>query len=491
MSQLYASYSAKGADAFEPSTMLATWFFGYSQGEISTRKLEAKCNWDLQYIYVSANLRPDHTSLSRFRKDHLALISDYFVQLVQLAEEEDLSDFSRISIDGSKIEASCSIRQNKTADGLEKKIATIRRNIDTYMEQCDLAEIDDLPEEDISSIREKISKLQELEKKCLERQKQLESRKQKLKPAHREKHQINLIEPDAFLMSHVNGDKQRPAYNGQLATDSKTNFIVSNDVIQNRNDQKQFSQQYQHIENNLTYHPDREFDLDSGYFSLEQVKFAFDHNIDAVIADPYSSCYDDCSELPTVEEILQKDRSVIKADFHYHEHENYYQCPAGRKMTFIKQKHDSNTLVDVYQCESCEDCPLTSYCLSPQNRSGRRTIRRDKREVYAERMRAKLKTQSAKERLKSRAMTVEPVFGNLKENLGFRRFRLRGLQQVKAEFNFMCIGHNINLLFNFMKNKKKSTLNAVKKVENLITEKVESLFSFIWKKIRSVSPFFV
>jgi len=59
----------------------------------------------------------------------------------------------------------------------------------------------------------------------------------------------------------------------------------------------------------------------------------------------------------------------------------------------------------------------------------------------------RLQTDEAKTRLVRRSTTVEPVFGNLKQNLGFRRFNLKGSQQVKGEFNLMCIAHNLNILF--------------------------------------------
>jgi len=190
LSALYSQYSPKGADAFDPSLMLATWFFSYSEGETSTRKLEDKCKRDLHYIYVSANLRPDHTSLSRFRQDHIDLICDYFVQLVQLAEHKGLSDFNHIGIDGSKIEASCSSKQSKSADDLEKKVAAIHRDIDSYMKRCDLADLNELSEQDVESIRKKIEHLQKLEQKYSERQQQLQQRKQQLKPEHRDKHTI-------------------------------------------------------------------------------------------------------------------------------------------------------------------------------------------------------------------------------------------------------------------------------------------------------------
>jgi len=75
---LYDQYSDQGNDAFDPEIMLATWFFAYSEGVTSTRKLEGRCKRDLHFIYISANLQPDHSSLSRFRKRHLELICQGF-----------------------------------------------------------------------------------------------------------------------------------------------------------------------------------------------------------------------------------------------------------------------------------------------------------------------------------------------------------------------------------------------------------------------------
>jgi hypothetical protein len=85
--------------------------------------------------------------------------------------------------------------------------------------------------------------------------------------------------------------------------------------------------------------------------------------------------------------------------------------------------------------------------LSNKNKSGIRMIQRDLQEMLAEKMAMKRDTQEAKNRLYIRKITVEPVFGNLKENLGFRRFSLRGLRNVRNEFKLMAIAHNINKLY--------------------------------------------
>ena len=103
LNDLYADYSTQGGDAFEPAVLLATWFLAYSEGQTSTRKLEGLCLRDMHYIYTSGHLKPDHTSLSRFRQRHLERLPGYFVQMIRMAVEEGISDFKLIGIDGSKL----------------------------------------------------------------------------------------------------------------------------------------------------------------------------------------------------------------------------------------------------------------------------------------------------------------------------------------------------------------------------------------------------
>lgn len=484
LTSLIECYSTQGADSFDPAMMLAIWFFSYSEGESRTRQIEEKCHRDTHYMYISANLRPDHTSLSRFRKAHLDLMSDYFVQLVQMAQADGLSDFKEISTDGSTFQASCSAKHNKSSDELQEKIAAIRSDIDAYMARCDMAEINDMDEDDIDAIREKIKQLEAKEQLLKGRQEQLEKRKKELKPEERDKHTINLVEPDAPMMSKVNGKKGRPAYNSQISVDTSSYLIVANNTVQARNDSNQFTPQFEMVNDNLGYDPRRQYNLDSGYFALEQLEYVFENNVDAVFNDPAPFLRSSHTDVTSISELIEQDRKLTRGDFRYDEGDNYYECPSGRKLSFVRRKKETKRCYDLYRCDNCQECPLQEKCLGNRNAAKCRSIRRDIRETYAESMSDKLTSENAKERLKHRAMTVEPVFGNLKENLGFRRFRLRGLAQVKGEFNMMCIGHNINILFKYTIKMKNQAIEAKVKVEKQILDVFDLCFSFIFAYFR-------
>jgi transposase len=444
LDELYGRYSSQGAEAYPPDMMLALWFYAYSEGQTKTRQLEKLCHYDTRYIYISCNLRPDHSTLSRFRQNNLDLLEDYFLQIILMAEQEGILDLKHISIDGTKMQASSGISKSVKEDQLKRKIDALRKDIKHYMQRCNWVEQGSADSLDLEDLRQEKERLEALEKKLLERQSQLKERKEKLKPEHRKNHQINLVEPEARHMSTING----PGYNAQIAVDSETKLIIANDTTDAPNDLNQFSSMHQKVEKNLPSNTEKTYTMDSGYHSLDQLDYIEEHNIDATIADPAPRNRSTESKPTSAITILKEKRKVERKDFTYHSKEDYYECPAGDKLLYVENKGRSK----VYRATVCRSCQLAQYCLSSKKRI--KQIQRDKREPLAEKMSRKLQTDESKFRMIRRAASVEPVFGNIKQNLGFRRFNLRGLQKVKGEFNFMCIAHNLNILFKTMQTKR-------------------------------------
>ena len=444
LSSLYARYSSQGGDAYDCGMMLAIWFYAYTLGITSSRKIEELCRVDIRFIYLSANLGPDHCGLNRFRQRNSDLMEEFFVQIVRLFKKAGVSDFGESNIDGSKLSASASKKKSKTSEELSRKLARVRQQIEEYMRQCDAVETEE-SEDELEDVQKQLAQLQKQEQILLKRQSQLEARKEELKAEHRKDHQINLSDPDARFMPKGDG----PCYNAQAAVDSETMLIVANDVTTDPNDQKQFFNMHQRIEDNLGADPNRKENTDSGYHSLEQLEKIKDHQINAVMADPTPENRSNLSTPTPAKDILEANRKVNRSDFTYHPQADYYECPEGKKLepsgTFNKNGKGRGV---IYLSPSCEGCPLKKLCLPEKNTSGLKRIYRDDREELAEKMHQKLQTEEAKQRLKTRATTVEPVFGNIKHNMGIRRFCLRGLEKVRGEFNLICIAHNLNILYN-------------------------------------------
>jgi transposase len=449
LSVLYTRYSTQGGDSYAPDMMLALWFFGYSEDQIHTRDLEQSCKFDTRYMYITGNQRPDHTTLSRFRKANIDLMSEYFIQILLLAQESGISDFKHIAIDGTKIRAKSSGKHSYTEDQLNQRIENLRKDIAHYMQRCDLAEQGAEDELDLDALREEKARLEELEQKLIQRKDQLQKRKQTLKPENRDKHQINILEPDARFMPKSEG----PSYNAQAAVDTETHLIVAADVTDQPNDQGQLIPMIQQVDKNISADPDRSHTTDAGYHNTDDLEVLKKNNTDVIAADPKPNNRSIEHNPTPVETILEEQRKVERKDFVYHGDGNYYQCPNGNKLVPVKNKGKRT----VYRSEGCQDCPLFNLCVPSKKQV--KQIQRSHKEAAAEWMARKLSTDEAKTRMKIRATTVEPVFGNIKQNLGFRRFSLKGLQNALGEYNLICIAHNLNVLFKMIQDGRLTALN--------------------------------
>jgi transposase len=425
LKEVYDSYSDQGGDALEPSIMLATWFLAYCEGITSSRRIEKLCQRDLHYIYISAHLRPDHCGLSRFRQRHAHRLPSIFVQIVRLAQEQGLSNFKRLSIDGSKLEAFGSPRKSRKKKALEKELSQLQSDIDRYLKDS----------EQLDAQTPELEKLQEQQAKLEACQEVLEQRQSELQSKDHDKHKVNITEPEARSMGHVNAKSSVPAYNAQLAVDEKTQFIASAHLCDQTNDLEQFKEVHEETEQTLGKQPDRKYTADSGYHSLEQLEYVQEAGVDAVIAEPRSFNRQSSSK---------EKAKFSRGDFHYDEQANHYVCPADQILKFWYKGRMRGRLLWMYKATHCQDCALRAKCLAhPENPKSFRKICRDCQEHLAEQMLAISQSAQGKQRLKRRAQSVEPVFGNLKHNLGFRRFNLRGMAQAQGEFSLMCIAHNI------------------------------------------------
>jgi transposase len=287
----------------------------------------------------------------------------------------------------------------------------------------------------------RIAKLKNCKEKLIKAREVIETRKQQIKQENRETHQVNIEEPEACMMDSYSG------YNIQIGVDTKTQLIVSTDVVEDRNDARQFSRQHQKIEENFkevtsTSSVDRVYIADGGYSSYEQIGYVIDNGINAYI--PVKK------QPRQAEEITKEDGRVRISDFRYFEKGDYYVCPNDKKLHVKSRGGDKYLQGKIYQTAQCGDCSLRSKCLGKFNKTNIRTIRRDERQIYYEKMHEKMNTDQGKIMMKKRRISVEPVFGNLKSNMGYRRFRLKGIINVQNEFILMCIGHNLNKMFRLL-----------------------------------------
>jgi len=382
LSELYSRYSEAGRSFYDPAMMLQVLFFGYCDSVRSSRELAKHVRYDVRYRYYCGSLRPDFRTINRFRKDNLDFLSVYFAQIVLLCQEHGLVDASLLALDGTKIRASASGH-----DQLQQRF------------QAQLGE-DITSDSDVEA----------------------EEPKPELEEPREEK--ATFADPDARFMKSSEGGI-RLSYNSQIVVD-KNQVIVAADVSNCAADSVQFKLMLEQSRQMLGEDFDK-VTADGGYYSGNNLKYAASGGIDLYLPVtktgrvPYDRFHRDA--------------------FIYDKLTDSYRCPAGQNLPYRNTRVRRGVRIRVYvgSVSKCSDCASRSRCTTGRYRQ----LEISENYCYEQEMKTKLKTEKGKEIYNQRKQLVEPVFGNIKFNLGFMRFALRTLAKVKGEFLLICIAHNL------------------------------------------------
>jgi len=402
LSEFYKKYRTDGVgnSAFHPSMMVALLIYSYCTGQRSSRQIEKHCQTDVAYKVVTANQYPDHSTISRFRKDNHSHLKKLFVEILRLCAEAGLVKLGNVSLDGTKIKANASLSANRTLKHLGDEIDKMLSEAEAKDAEEDKAygtdkRGDEMPED----LRDRNSRINRLKacKERLERQKaqaekqqqdKIDERKAKEKqtgkkprgrkprPAEEAENtdaKANVTDPDSRIVKTRKGFVQ--GLNAQAVT-TEQQIIVAEDVTQEENDKQQL-------------HP-----------MLEQAE-----------------------ENRLAVEIEEK-IGVALADAGYCSEDNFTKKPAGDIELLIATQKDYRQRKAMAEQPQADEPILDG--LSP-----------------TELMERKLLTQRGRELYKIRGKTVEPVFGQIKDVRGFDRFMQRGIEACRGEWSLVCATHNL------------------------------------------------
>ena len=402
LSDFYNKYRTDGVgnSAFHPSMMVALLIYSYCTGERSSRKIEKHCQTDVAYKVVTANQYPDHSTISRFRKDNQSHLKTLFLEILRLCAEAGLVKLGTVSLDGTKMKANASLSANRTLKHLEQEIDKMLSEAEAKDAEENKAygsdkRGDELPED----MRERNSRINRL-KACKERlehqkaeaekqqQDKIDERKAReestgKKPRGRQpkpaeeagnaEAKANVTDPDSRIMKTRKGFVQ--GLNAQ-AVATEQQIIVAEDVTQEENDKQQL-------------HP-----------MLEQAE----ENRQAVE--------------------IEEQMGVALADAGYCSEENFTKKSAGDVELLVA------TQKDYKRRKAMAEQPLPEEPI-PDGLSS------------TELMERKLLTERGRVFYKIRGQTVEPVFGQIKEVRGFDRFMQRGIEACRGEWSLICATHNL------------------------------------------------
>lgn len=420
-----------GPDEYDPKTMLKIIVYGYSVGVRSSRKLELACHRDIGFVWLTGNLAPDYRTIARFRKDHADVIREVLREVVRLCIRWDLIEGNALFIDSTAMEANASVRKSFTPKNVKKRLVKIDARIDKLLKET--ARIDE-KERDLGSLAKIDKELLKLESIRADiRAVEAELEEQSLK-------ELNTTDRDCVRVK--SSGRCRAGYKAQSVVDGKNGLIVSSEVVASASDMHQLSRQVDHACQTLGKPPGTVVS-DSGYASVDDAA-KIDEKIVVVMPS---------------QQLVNKERTENKATsaknftkdkFQYDATSDSYTCPAGRTLPYRFPSEGSHgRKLKNYRPDPgvCKVCQHFRRCTN--NAQGRK-ITRHELEHIRERIDAVYQSPEGQKIYERRKILSELPHAQIKHNGGMRRFLLRGLPGVNAEFSLAALAHNVTRMITIL-----------------------------------------
>ncbi len=459
-------YRERGRCPYHPKMMLKIILYAYMNNVYSCRKIERQVQRDIHYIWLAAQERPDFVTINRFRNRVKKEINNILTQVVLLLAERGFITLDVEYIDGTKIESKANkytfvwrktVEKNRAK--LQEKIRVLLQQIDEVIAQDKAAEAErvefttDTLNTFIGELKDALAAKPEPADK--EQKKQHREKKKQLKEL--EKHRDKLNEYDSRLeqmgernsMSKtdqdatfmrmkedaMNNGQTKPGYNLQISAENQ--FITDFALFPNPTDTLTLIPFFNSFLNRYGHLPSVAV-ADSGYGSEENYRFMDEAGMEAYVK--YNRFH--IEQRPRY-----KPNPFHHDNFHYNADEDYYVCPMGQHMRRIGTAH-SKTASGYrsesarYRAQNCKGCPLR--CLCYKAKGDQRIIEVNHRlNEYKRKARELLTSEEGLKHRGRRCIEPEAVFGQMKFNMAYRRFRHFGKDKVSMDFAFFAIAFNI------------------------------------------------
>ena len=414
LSGIYAKYEegdGRGLAAYAPRMMVRVLIYGYCRGVASSRRIERATYEDVAFRYLGADQHPDHDTLAAFRQAHLAPLAQLFVQVLQLCQRAGLVKLGHVALDGTKIKANASKHKAMSYERMGEAEKQLETEVQALLAEA--ARVD--AEEDGKYGKGKRG--DELPKELARRESRLEKireAKAALEQEARAAAERKQAEVEAQLREREKQERERgrkwggrpPAPDPEAAKPEPTaqrNFTDPESRIMKDGATQEFVQAY-------------------------NAQAVVDSHAQVIVVAAVTQEANDKKQLvPMLKEVkvqMGRPPQQATADAGYF---------SEKSVTDPKLK-GIDLLVAPDRQKHGEKWPSTTGPPPPGA-------------SVTERMRHKLRTVEGRAVYKLRKAVVEPVFGQIKEQRGFRRFRLRGLAKVQAEWQLICATHNLLKLF--------------------------------------------
>lgn len=415
-----------GRPAYKFSTLLKIYVYGYLNSVTSSRRLERECLRNLEVIWLTENLHPDHKTISDFRRDHKEDIRRCALSFRRFLKETGYMDGGSVVTDGTKVKAYAS-RDTLSLSAVNQRLERMEAELDRYLSQLDESDRSETFDEHLGTLADDLG----VESALLEKIAELQARVAELEKHRRFMEEHGVAEyapsdPEARVMKTRQGFM--PAYNVQMTVDTKHHLIAQMDVTDHPNDFDDLQPNVSSLKE-VGIEPS-EVLADAGYANEEQGRALEGQGVSVYVPFPESG----------------QERKDGKAGLHfaYDEAHDRFVCPEGRHLVPVRRGClKRGKKYDKYQCGECEGCPRRDACTS--SRKGRIIYRRQDGQWLAD-YKARMKSKPFKEKLGERKKYVEHPFGTIKYRMGQIPLLLRGREKVQAEIDLHATCYNLKRL---------------------------------------------
>jgi transposase len=415
---------ATGRPGYHPSVLLKLYIYGYLNRVQSSRRLEREAGRNVEVMWLTGRLVPDHKTIADFRKDNGPAIRKVCAQFVALCRQLELFADASVAIDGSKFKAVNARDKNFTRAKMQRRMEQIEESVERYLHQLDSADRQEpglARATETARLKDKIAILKEE----MERLGKLEARMLATPDQ-----QISLTDPDARSMATSGRGSGMVGYNVQAAVDTKHHLIVAHEVTNQGTDRSQLANIAEQAKAALE--TDRlDAVTDRGYFNSAEILACDVAGITVTLPKPQTSGN------------RIKGR-FVKRDFRYLAAEDVYLCPAGERLVYHYTNQEKGLILRRYWTSACQTCALKDKCTTGKERR----ITRWEHEHVLEAVQRRLDEHP--EKMRQRRETVEHPFGTIKYWMGYTHFQTKTLKKVGTEMALHVLAYNLKRVMNIM-----------------------------------------
>ena len=403
----YDRRDGRGKAAYHPELMVRLLLYAYCTGQTSSRKIEEATYLNVAYRYLAANQHPDHDTIATFRKQHLKALADLFVQVLRLCQQAGLVKLGHVALDGTKIKANASRHQSVSYERLGEQEKQWQQTVDELLGK---AEKTDAAENEQFGAGNKDESLPKELAKTKERLAAIRAAKAALEQRAQAK------------LEEVCQATPPPRPRGRPKEGASPSAVDKTIAEKHRKRRKRARKEAKQPTSTHNYtDPDSRLMLDGAtkaYVQAYNAQAAVDDQAQVIVA---ASVSQDANDLNQLAPLLAK------------MHQNVGAFPA---VATADTGYWNTEIIDQYQTQ-------VSLLVPPEAIRNTEIPFTAPKNDTAQAMRERLKTAEGKAQYKRRSATVEPVFGQIKQVRHFRQFSMRGVTAVAAEWQLMCLTHNL------------------------------------------------